>query len=402
MNRRQFLKAALVPMLVPRQGLEPCGLADLKKYTINRVTGFRHVARRPHVAGKNAVKDVHGANASEDVIRIATDVGVEGIGVGTTSPDEARLLLGHSLDEYWRTGIGVLSPLGRSDHALYDLVGKATATPTWRILGGAGPDWVPVYDGSVYFNDLLPEHNGMVGVPRLLHEVAQSLKNGHRAFKIKVGRGFKWMDAEAGLRRDVEVVKAIRGLVGKDVKLMADANNAFDLETTERFLDAVGSELYFVEEMFPEQVDRNLLLKDYLKKRGFSALVADGESARDLDDFDVLIAHEALDVFQPDIRVFGLTRMCVLARKLAVRPRLKLAAHNWGSFLGLYMQAIVGRSVPNFLVAEHDPCTSDLFDASSYTFKDGRLRPPETPGCGLTLREDVYKARYAADAWTVS
>src|SRR5262249_43824631 len=220
---------------------------------------------------------------------------------------------------------------------------------------------------------------------------------------VKVGRGFRWMDRDAGLRRDVEVVKAVRRLVGPDVKLMADANNAFDLEDAERWLDAAGGEnLFFVEEMFPEQVERDLMLKAYLRAKGYATLVADGESARDLDDFDALVAHEALDVFQPDIRAFGLTRQAAVARKLAVKPRLKLAPHNWGSFLGFFMQLTLGRAVPNFLIAEQDPCASDLFDTSAYTFKDGEVGVPDVPGCGLTLREDVFQAKYAKNAWTVS
>jgi D-galactarolactone cycloisomerase len=340
MDRRQFLRAAVAPLALPiGSAVAPDqAIDDLKKHTIIRVVGFKHTARRPHVAGKNAWLGVHGDVATEDVLRIATDVGVEGIGAGSTSPDLARMLLGRTLDTFWKPRIGVVSPIGRADHALYDLVGKALAEPSWKILGGMGPERVPVYDGSVYFNDLLPESGGRSGVNRLLHEVEQSLESGHRAFKIKVGRGFKWMTRAAGLARDAEVVHAVRRLVGPNVNLMVDANNAFDLEGAERWLDLVGgANLLFVEEMFPEQPEHDLALKAYLREKGYATLVADGESARDLDDFDALVKREALDVFQPDIRAFGLTRQAALARKLSVKPALKLAPHNWGSFLGLYM-----------------------------------------------------------------
>src|SRR5207237_9980765 len=104
-------------------------------------------------------------------------------------------------------GKGMESPLERADHALYDLVGKALGVPAWKLLGGRGPEWVPVYDGGIYFNDLLPEYQHR-GVARLLEEVEDSLKTGHRAFKGKVGRGFKWMDRGAGLRRAVGVLAA--------------------------------------------------------------------------------------------------------------------------------------------------------------------------------------------------
>jgi L-alanine-DL-glutamate epimerase-like enolase superfamily enzyme len=397
MRRRQFLQAALAP-LVPTH--DPA-VDALKRVKITRVTGFVHVCPRLKFVGKNARRDVHGRNASESVLRIATDRGIEGIGVGTVDQGLARTLIGHTLDEYWKPGVGVVSPLGRSDHALYDLVGKALDEPTWKVLGGMGPAWVPVYDGSLYFNDLLPEHASR-GVARLLDEVEGSLKSGHRAFKIKVGRGHKWMEAAAGLRRDVEVVRSVRRLVGNGVRLMADANNAFDLETAEHWLDAVGDELFFVEEMFPEQVDRDLMLKEFLKTKGWATRVADGESAEDLNDFEGFITHDALDVLQPGIRVFGLTRQCALARRLSLTPAIQLAPHNWGSFLGFYMQLVLARGVPNVLIAEQDPCTSDLFDTSAYEFKDGRVRVPDFPGCGLSLREEVFEKKYKRQAWTVA
>src|SRR5205085_10970434 len=111
---------------------------------ITKVTGFRHVCRRPKFIGKNAFKDVHGQQTADDVLRIGTDQGLEGVGVGTASPESARRLLGHRLEEFWKPGVGVISPLGRADHALFDLVGKALEVPAWKLLGGKGPAWVPV------------------------------------------------------------------------------------------------------------------------------------------------------------------------------------------------------------------------------------------------------------------
>jgi len=404
MRRREFLQAAMVPLIatqVPSADGPGAEYGDLRKFRIAKVTGFRHRAVRPHVAGKNAYKGVHGGEVVEGVLRVGTDAGVEGFGAGDVKPEAAKALVGHTLDEFWKPGVGVVSPLGRADHALYDLMGKALGLPASALLGQAGPHDVPVYDGSIYFNDLEPESEGRSGVPRVVHEFEKGLKAGHTAFKIKVGRGFKWMDKEEGFRRDLEVVRALRAAAGKDVLLMADANNGFDPATAERFVDEVGSELFFLEEPFPEDVAKDLALKGHLRAKRLPTLVADGESARDADEFDALIAREAIDVYQPDIRAFGLTRQLGMSRKLAAKPGLRLAPHNWGSFLGLYMQLTLAPAIPNFLRAEQDPCASDLFDASAFPLKGGMIRVPATPGCGLVLREDVYRANYAKDAWAV-
>ena len=398
MRRREFLQTAAAFLVGPNWA---AASPDLSKFKITRITGFRHVCPRPKLIGKNSHLDVHGSETRENVLRIATDQGIEGIGIGTATAELARTLLGHSLAEYWKPGKGMESPLERADHALYDLVGKALGVPAWKLLGGRGPEWVPVYDGGIYFNDLLPEYQHR-GVARLLEEVEDSLKTGHRAFKVKVGRGFKWMERAAGLRRDVEVVRAIRKLVGRDVRLMVDSNNAFDLDSARAWLDAVGEELFFIEEMFPEEVAADLRLKDFLKSKGWKTLVADGESARDVDHFDPYIASGSIDVLQPDIRAFGLTRQWELSRRAAARRGIWLAPHNWGSRLGLHMQLVLARGIPNFLMAEEDRSTSDLFDTSAFTFKEGKMRVPDSPGCGLVLREEVFRKKYQEGAWVVS
>jgi L-alanine-DL-glutamate epimerase-like enolase superfamily enzyme len=403
MDRREFLQtgAALLGGAAVAQAQPPVKADDLRKFKITRVTGFTHVGQRPKMAGKNARLDLHGRQTRDAVLRIATDQGIEGIGESRTTPEAARRLIGRTLDEFWKPGAGVESPLGRADHALYDLVGKALNVPAWRLFGGRGPEWVPVYDGSIYFNDLLPEFADR-GAARLVEEVEMGLAAGHRAFKIKVGRGHKWMDKEAGFRRDVEVVQSIRKRVGKDVKLMVDANNGYDLDGTLRWLDAVGDELFFIEEMFPEVVEQDLKLKDFLRRKGWKTLVADGESAREVNHFDPFIAQKALDVLQPDIRALGLTKQWELSRKLPADSGITLAPHNWGSFLGLYMQAVLARGVSNVLICEQDPSASDLFDVSAFVIKEGKMKVPDAAGCGLVLREDVFDRRYKPAAWTVS
>jgi hypothetical protein len=65
------------------------------------------------------------------------------------------------------------------------------------------------------------------------------------------------------------------------------------------------------------------------------------------------------------------------------------------------MQLVLARGTPNVLIAEQDTAASDLFDTSAFEFKEGKIRVPDTPGCGLILREDVFKRSYLPLAWTV-
>jgi L-alanine-DL-glutamate epimerase-like enolase superfamily enzyme len=403
MKRRTFLQASTIAPLLSR-GRNPLERdEELRAHRIVKVTGFVHRCPRPKFVGKNSHLDDHGDHTSDKVLRIVTNEGVEGIGSGSISEEQARSIVGRTLDELWSDAGGSVGLLGRADHALFDLVGKIREVPAWQLLGGKGPEWVDVYDGSIYFNDLLPQ-NASDGVRRLVEEVEQGIERGFRAFKIKVGRGYKWMPKAAGFERDVEVVRAIRKQVGPEVHLMVDANNAFDLEGAKRWLGEVGPQnLFFAEEMFPEDVEQDGALRAFLRENGWKTLVADGESAGEPRHFDPYLESDVLDVLQPDIRGFGLSLLWALSRSLeAKRSQSRLAPHNWGSFLGFPMQLMLARGIGNFLTAECDWSTSDLFDVSAFELREGKARVPNTPGSGIILREDVFNKRYKNDAWVVS
>lgn len=401
MNRRHFLSTTALMPLVPL--LTTDTVTELRKHKITRVTSFRHSAPRPKLVGKNSHLDLHGDKTRDDVVILETSQGAKGFGSGRISKETAQKTIGLTLADLWSPADGSIGPLGRADHALFDLVGKVLGVPAWKLIGDQGAEQVEIYDGSIYFNDLLPEHEKQ-GVARLVEEAQQGRERGFHAFKIKIGRGFKWMEKAAGFRRDVEVVQALRRALGPDVKLAVDANNGFTLAETLRWLDEAGGEnLFFVEEMFPETVDEDRSLKSYLKQKNWTTLVADGESAGQPDHFLPFLQARVLDVLQPDIRAFGLSLQARLSRTMQeLDPAARLAPHNWGSFLGGYMQLPLARAIPNFLIAEIDFSTSDLFDTSAFAWQNGRIQVPDTPGCGLTLREDVFQDRYAAQASIVS
>ena len=213
------------------------------------------------------------------------------------------------------------------------------------------------------------------------------LELGHRAFKIKIGRGAKWMERAAGDARDVEVVHLVRRHAGPQILIGVDANNGYDLPGAKRFLEQVGDDnLAFAEEMFPEVVEQCLEFKRFIQAHGWKTLLADGETQHRLEAFDPFIKAGAIDVFQGDMNHFGFEGILTEAAR-AHRRRLRVAPHNWGSLVGFYMQLHVGRAIPNFYRAEHDPLASDVLIADGYAIKDGLATVPDAPGFGLKLHE---------------
>lgn len=375
-------------------------LSPLDDIRITAVIGFAHRTWRGKFIGRNAKKDVHGIEAVEPAVRIHTDHGIDGIGFGRITQAEANALVGKSLADIWQPGQGMESPLGRADHALFDLVGKALGQPAWELMGGSGDAWVPVYDTTLYFSDLLPEHADR-GIARLVEEMESGLEQGHRAFKIKVGRGARWMDAGSGLARDIEVVKTLARAAPPGVQFMADANDQYGLETACRFLAEVGQHLAFLEEPFPESVEDGLALRTWIADHGLDVLLADGESEHDPEKLFELARAGGLDVLQPDIRALGLSLQWRLGRIMDQLPGAHLAPHCWGSYLGTYKMLQLARGVGEILTCELDPMTSDLFDDSEWRLREGRIHVPDRSGCGLILNEEVFRRQYLPAAWVV-
>src|SRR5262245_20619514 len=386
MHRRSFLTAVAGAALarVVRSADPP------KDVRITRAVGFDVPLRRSKIAGRNARLDVHGDRSTDRMVRLYTNAGVEAVGNCRADENAVRELVGKDPFAYYRQDERRMTgSLGPSTMPLWDLLGKLVRKPVSELLGGAGPERVPVYDGSIYFADLLPQYADRWR-DRFREEIDMGLKSGHRAFKIKIGRGFKWMRREEGDARDVEVVKLIRKHAGQHVVLAVDANNGYDLAGAKRFMEKGGGEkLAVVEEMFPEVVDECLALKRFIKESGWATLLADGETQSDLDVFKPFLKAKAIDIYQADMNRFGFEGILTEAA-WAREAGAVVAPHNWGSLVGYYMQLHVGRAVPNLYRAEHDPLSTDVLVAEGYDRKDGTSSVPTAPGFGLSIEERKF------------
>jgi L-alanine-DL-glutamate epimerase-like enolase superfamily enzyme len=388
MQRRTFLAAvasAAFAEVVRAEDLP----SDLR---ITRAIGFDLTSQRSKVAGRNAVKEVHGDRATDRMLRLETNTGLTAIGNCRADEKAVGQLLGKNPFElYRRSERAFVGPLGAGTMPLWDLLGKATGKPAYELLGGAGPQEVPVYDGSIYFADLLPQYADH-WQDRFRHEVDMGLAIGHRAFKIKLGRGHKWMPRAEGDARDAAVVKLIRQHAGPEVLLGVDANNGYDLAGAKRLLLAIGGEnIAFAEELFPEVVEQCLELKQFIGDRGWSTLVADGETQGDLEVFKPFIAARAIEVYQADMNRFGFEGILTEA-SWAAPQKLLVAPHNWGSLVGYYMQLHVGRAIANFYRAEHDPLANRVLVAEGYERRQGRTTVPNAPGFGLAINEEAFRS----------
>ena len=250
---------------------------------IARIEWGQLEGRRPRNAGCNARLGEHGIIVRPAVARITTDDGATGWGASRITRSQAANLIGSRLSEVFIAGKGT-SRAGRPlEFPLWDLVGKRAGAPVYALAAATAgataetPFRVRCYDTSLYFDDLHLESEDAAAA-LIAAEARAGYARGHRAFKIKVGRGARHMELTAGLQRDIAVVRAVRAAVGPDATLMMDANNGYNLNLAKQLLQATAEAgVFWLEEAFHEDDVLYGDLQAWLRAEGVSTLIADGE-----------------------------------------------------------------------------------------------------------------------------
>ena len=370
-----------------------------------RVEWARLEGRRPRHAGSNARLGPHGQTVRPPLARLTLDDGSSGFGRCAASRAEAAALLGRPFDELFSPQSGALPAGAAFDYPLWDLAGRRAGAPVYalaaRLAGRAAPApyRAPCYDTTLYFDDLHLDSD-RAAAELLAAEARQGLAAGHRAFKMKVGRGARHMDTEAGTRRDVAVVRAVRDEVGPDAALMVDANNGYTLNLAKRVLDETADcRLFWLEEPFHEDPVLYEDLKAWLARRGLAVLLADGEG--EASSNLLRWARQGLiDVVQYDIFGHGFTAWLALGRQLDDWG-VYSAPHHYGGHYGNYAAPHLAGAIARFAFVEWDDAATPGLDASAYAVTEGTVRVPDAPGFGLGLDEAVFQRAVAAGGYRV-
>ena len=361
----------------------------LAQHKIDRVAFYRFRARYPRLHGKNARLSYHGFGGEVTVARVYTDQGASGWGELSEGLPEARQaaerITGKRLTDVFAAGTGILdASLKALDIPLHDLAGMILGIPVSRMIRETASPRVRVYDGAIYMNDIIPEDRPQ-GVEQVLADCAYDYALGHRALKIKIGRGNIWMEHDAGLARDIEVVRRIHEAFA-DCALMVDANDGYSVQDAIDFLEGIGdAPIYWFEEPFREEEGANRALREYLTVHRPGTLIADGESMTDIPLLRDLARKGLLDVWQPDVCGYGFTAWRTLMQEIE-RCGFLASPHAWGHVVKTHYCAHLAAAYPH-----HIPCIeavlgeSEGVDYGGYALHGGVMTLPEKPGFGMDL-----------------
>ena len=337
------------------------------------------------------------------IVEVETDEGITGIGSGGVLMSRLgaakALLAGQDplhVERLYPIIRSIAYFLGRPwalEVALWDIVGKATGQPLYRVLGGAR-DRLRAYAST---GELRPADRRVDDVQRLRQE-------GFTAVKLRFH--------SANPRDDLPVLAAVRKAVGPDVDIMVDANQGWtypgdvaahrwDLRTAVAMAGAMEEYgVFWLEEpLYAYNYDGLARLRHLSNIR-----IAGGELNRGLEEFEVYLEKGCFDVYQPDCTFAGGISG---ARKVAAMTEargLMFSPHTWTNGIGLLANAHLAAAVPHCPVIEYpyDPpawtpeVRDFLLTEPVRVDGEGFLHLPDKPGLGIELDREKMK-KYEAE-----
>ncbi|MBI3471364.1 MAG: mandelate racemase/muconate lactonizing enzyme family protein [Candidatus Solibacter usitatus] len=272
----------------------------------------------------------------------------------------------------------LLAAISALDIAFWDIKAQAAGMPLYRLLGAGYAESIPCYATGFYFGGSVPLEEKFEREARLY------LADGFRAVKMKVG---------LGVERDAELVAAVRRAVGPRIRLMIDANHAYDPVAAAALARRVETQdiFWFEEPVSPLDIEGYLYVK-----RATSIPLAGGECEHTRFGFEPLLRRRAVDFVQPDLCACGGISEGLKIATLASVYNVHATPHAWGSAVGqaaaLHFYAARPRH-PASLTAEDKMIECDRTENPFRTaivktpvrFERGAWYLPQTPGLGIEI-----------------
>ncbi len=361
--------------------------------------------RRPRHSGSNARLGAHGIEVTLPLVRVSLSGGAQGFGFCRFSQVRARELLGQNFSVLYNDEGGVNASWRDCEYPLWDLAGQLMQAPVYKILARQlGREVVndysaPCYDTSLYFDDL-DCCDDLEAASLMANEAREGFEKGHRAFKIKVGRGARHMELEAGTRRDIAIIRAIRQSIGPDCQLLLDANNGWNLNLTKRVLgETADCNIFWIEEAFHEDDVLYRDLKNWLRTHKLPTLIADGEGAASPHLLN-WARDGMVDVVQYDIFGHGLSRWLETGQQLD-EWGVRTAPHHYGGSIGNFVAPHLAGALQHFSFVEWDEAHVPGLNSELYKVCQGRVQVPDAPGFGLSLDEEFFAHQMREKGWKI-
>jgi D-galactarolactone cycloisomerase len=295
-----------------------------------------------------------------------------------TDPTDVRGRVGqlHVLLDGYLGWEGLTSQvIGAIEIACWDILGQAAGLPLHRLLGAASRELRLYGTGTTMFEETADYH---------AHYFDEALDHGFRGFKVRLGRA---------VADDVATVAAVRDHVGPDAFIGIDSYWFHDPRTALEVATALGPlKVGFFEEPVPQMRVDELA---WLTARS-PIPIAVGERVYSPAQFDAIARAGAANVFQPDASICGGIGACMEIATLAAHRGIAVYPHVGGpTIIGLAanLHWAVAADVP-WMEYDIDPWQPLVTEVGGPPIglgdiAGGVIAPPDAPGLGVSLPDDV-------------
>jgi galactonate dehydratase len=345
--------------------------------------------------------------------RVDTDEGIHGIGEATLNGfaktveqaihELKRFVIGqdpfdveqHTLrlfrEVYSDGGQIQGAALAGIEFACWDIMGKATGLPAYKLLGGRCHERLRVYANGWYRGPREPQS---------FHDKAKEVvARGYTALKFDpFGPAWRVVD-RADFALAVEIIAAVRDAVGPDVDVLVEGHNRFSVHTALQFADAMAP---FKPTWFEAPVPPQRISQMAEVARRSPVPVACGEDYYSAQQFAELLAHDAVHIIQLEPQYLGMTASKQICGMVNAANGVT-APHSAQGPLCSLVCAHLNTATPNFFIHEifdefNDDWSRRILTHPA-TVSDGHIElAGDRPGWGTDLNyEEIAQHPYNPD-----
>jgi L-alanine-DL-glutamate epimerase-like enolase superfamily enzyme len=291
-----------------------------------------------------------------------------------------------------RKGTGMIA-ISAIDCCLWDLFGKITNMPVYRLIGGPTREKLQAYASMLGFSVK----------PKDVEKVSREYYN--MGFKCQ-----KWFmrfgpqHGVKGFEDNIKVVKTIRDALGNEVEIMVDAWMSWSVEYAFKIMCTLDRyDVLWVEEpLMPDNLEGYIKLRRLKDSAGLHIKLAGGEHEYTRWGFKTLIDNKIFDILQPDIAWAGGLTECLKICAMASANDVQVIPHTAVMPVTLHLAFGVPMTLTplaEYLVKWN--VVNQAFFKTRYEPKLGFFEPPKLPGLGLELREDPGVEKKELSLFTV-
>ncbi|MGR3312445.1 mandelate racemase/muconate lactonizing enzyme family protein [Roseovarius indicus] len=292
-----------------------------------------------------------------------------------------------------RPDLTVMGAFSGLEIACWDILGKARGRPVWALLGGKMNERIRAY---TYLYPL-PHHKlaDFWTSPEMAAESAlDCVSRGYTAVKFDPAGPYTLrgghMPAMSDISLSVAFCKAIREAVGDKADLLFGTHGQFTTAGAIRLGQALEpySPLWYEEPVPPDSVGQMAQVAAKVR-----IPIATGERLTTKAEFAPLLREGAAAILQPALgRAGGIWEMKKVSAMAEVY-NAQLAPHLYAGPVEWAANINLAASIPNLLMCETiETEFHDRLIKGSIRVEQGFITPPEAPGLGIEVDEEVARA----------